>query len=108
MGLTPLRESDYWDAKNAVRTTAAAINFRKQSIRRSYIEAKRGHDRSAARAAIREMAKFNRRHPRFRMKTSDLIRAYRAQRAADTNGTGVNYGRGSEKLKDLVNFANHK
>ncbi len=104
LGLTPIKESDYWDAKTAERNVTTAIAERKSRLLRDYVEAREDRDFKVVARIRKKMTAFNREHRKFRITSSDRARAYKERKQPPTGE--MNLSKTADKLPKLTRFAN--
>lgn len=101
LGLTSLKESDYWDTKQAVRKVDTAIQAEKSRLRREYAIARVNGDHREAAAIQRDIDAFNRKHWQHRLRSKDLTSEVKKRRKVAFAG-GYNLGQPAEKLEGMI------
>jgi hypothetical protein len=107
MGFSPLKETEYYEARTARAETLGAITDLKSDLLRDYAVARVQGDKSTQAAMQEAMKEFNKKHPRFRIKAKDRRNAYKNKRdgnRVDESG----YSRdlfNADKLRDITRFA---
>ena len=107
MGFSPLKETEYYAARNAEASTMNAINDLRSDLLRDWSLAKMNGDRQARADIEEQITEFNKRHRQFRITPRSRIKAWKNRRElARTGETGVARDiLQPEKLRDITLFA---
>jgi len=107
MGLGTTKESEYYDANNAVQTAKEAATGTRNKLLRKYAEARLANEPLGDIQA--EIAEFNQRHPQkgVRIDASSMLRSVQNRRnmAQERDGSGVRAGKANEPYLDSARFA---
>lgn len=107
MGLGTTKESEYYDANNAVQTAKDAATGTRNKLLRKYAEARLANEPLGDIQA--EIAEFNQRHPQkgVRIDASSMLRSVQNRRnmAKERDGSGVRAGKANAPYLDNARFA---
>lgn len=109
LGFTPARIMEQYEARSAVEGAKQFLNQRRQSLLRSYSEARLANDSDAVAAARAEIAQFNqtrRANGQPLIKNSDMLRAYQERRNYERDlVNGARLRRSERALGEYGRFA---
>jgi len=107
-GFSPMIESEYYEASIASGNVEQVINTRRRKIMQDYLNARREGDREKVREMRQEIREFNRKHPRFLIKPSGLLRSAKGRMRSDFERTNPVSGMATRrpKVNDVDRFSN--
>ena len=107
MGFSPLKETEYYEARTARADTLAAITDIKSDLLRDYAMARINKDDAQKERLMDAMREFNKKHKEFKIKAKDRRQAYKNKKQGNrVDESGYNKDLfDADKLRDITRFA---